>query len=72
MSIIKNEIDVLAISETWFNDDSINVISLNHPPNYILIHQIKQTCSDCEGLALYFHNTITFNIHQNGSNNTNI
>ena len=40
---MKNEFDVIAISTTWCNDDSINVNWLYRKPNYILIHQIRKT-----------------------------
>ena len=40
LRIMKNEFDLIAISETWCTDDSINVNSLYQIPNYIPIDQI--------------------------------
>ena len=65
---MKNEFDSIAISETWCNDDSINVKSLYQIPNYIPIYQIGKTGNKCGGLALYIPKTITFNILEKLSN----
>ena len=40
LSIMKNEFDVIAISETWCNDGSINISLLCQTRNYIPIYQI--------------------------------
>ena len=40
LSIMKNEFDVIAISETWCNDGSINISLLYQTRNYIPIYQI--------------------------------
>ena len=46
LSIMKNEFDVIAISGTLCNVDSINVNSLYQIPNYIPIHQIRKTSNE--------------------------
>ena len=69
LNIMKNEFDDIAISETWCNDDSINVKSLYQIPSYIPIYQIGKTGDNCGGLALYIPKTITFNILEKLSNN---
>ena len=69
LNIMKNEFDDIAISETWCNDDSINVKSLYQIPSYIPIYQIGKTGNNCGGLALYIPKTITFNILEKLSNN---
>ena len=40
LSIRKNEFDIIAISETWWNDNNININSLYQIPNYTPIHKI--------------------------------
>ena len=67
LSIMKNEFDIIAISETWCNDDIININSLYQIPNYNPIYQIRKTSS--RGLVLYMHKTITFNVLEKLSNN---
>ena len=42
---MKNEFDVIAISETWYSDYSIYV----NLCIYILIHQIRKTDNKVEG-----------------------
>ena len=69
LSIIKNEFDIIAISETWCNDDNININSLYQIPKYTPIHQIRKTSSKGGGLVLYIHKTITFNALEKLSNN---
>ena len=66
---MKNEFDIIAISETWCNDDNININSLYQIPNYTPIHQIRKTSSKGGGLVLYIHKTITFNALEKLSNN---
>ena len=55
LSIMKNEFDIIAISETWCNDDNININSLYQIPNYTPIHQIRKTGNKGGGLVLYMH-----------------
>ena len=43
LSIMKNEFDIIAISETWCNDDNNNINWLYQIPNYTPIHQIRET-----------------------------
>ena len=69
LSIMKNEFDIIAISETWCNDDNININSLYQIPNYTPIRQIRKTSSKGGGLVLYIHKTITFNALEKLSNN---
>ena len=66
---MKNEFDIITISETWCNDDNININSLYQIPNYTPIHQIRKTSSKDGGLVLYIHKTITFNALEKLSNN---
>ena len=66
---MKNEFDLIAISETWCKDDSINVNSLYQIPNYIPIDQIWKIGNKCGGLAKYIHKTVTFKIFEKLSNN---
>ena len=40
LSIRKNVFDIRATSETWWNDDNININSLYQIPNYTLIRKI--------------------------------
>ena len=68
-SIMKNEFDVIAISETWCNDDSINVNSLYQIPDYSLPHQIKKIGNKGGRLALNIQKTITFKTLKKLSNN---
>ena len=42
---MKNEFDIIAISETWCNDYNININSPHQMPNYTPIHQIRKTSS---------------------------
>lgn len=64
LSIMKNEFDVIAISET-----SININSLYQISNYILNHQIRKTGNKGRGLAPYTYKTVTFNTLETLSNN---
>ena len=68
-SIMKNEFDVIAISETWCNDDSINVNSLYQIPDYRLTHQIRKIGNKGGRLALNIQKTITFKTLKKLSNN---
>ena len=68
-SIMKNEFDVIAISETWCNDDSINVNSLYQIPDYSLTHQIRKIGNKGGRLALNIQKTITFKTLKKLSNN---
>ena len=64
--------DIIAISESWCSDDSINVNSVYQVPqvpNYILIHQIHKASKKGGKLALYIHKKYTFNTVENLSNN---
>ena len=69
LRIMKNEIDIIAISETWCNDDNVNINSLYQIPNYTLIPQIRKTSIKCESWVLYTHKTITFNALEKLSKN---
>ena len=64
-SIMKNEFDVIAISETWCNDDSINVNSIYQIPDYSLTHQIRKIGNKGGRLALNIQKTITFKTLKN-------
>ena len=68
-SIMKNEFDVIAISETWCNDDSINVNSIYQIPDYSLTHQIRKIGNKGGRLALNIQKTITFKTLKKLSNN---
>ena len=69
LSIMKNELDVIAISETWYNDWSTNVNSLYQIRNHIPIHRILKSGNKSGGLALLIHKTITFETLEKLSNN---
>ena len=69
LSIMKNEFDIIAISETWCNDHNIHINSLYQIPNYTPIHQIRKTSNKGGGLVLYITKTITFNALEKLSNN---
>ena len=49
LNIMKNEFDVIAISERWCNDDCINVNSLYQIPNYITSINFKKLVIRVEG-----------------------
>ena len=68
-SIMKNESDVIATSETWCNDDSINVNSIYQIPDYSLTHQIRKIGNKSGRLALNIQKTITFKTLKKLSNN---
>ena len=55
LSTMKNEFDIIAIPETWCNDDNININSLYQIPNDTPIHQIRKTSNKGGGLVLYIH-----------------
>ena len=65
---MRNEFDIIAISETWCNGDNISINSLYQIPNYTPIHQIRKTGNKGGGLVLYMHKTITFNALEKLSN----
>ena len=69
LSIMKNEFDIIAISEMWCSDNNIDINLLYQIPNYTPIHQIRKTSSKGGGLVLYIHKTITFNALEKLSNN---
>ena len=69
LSFMNNDFDIIAISETWCNDDNINLNSLYRIPNYTAIHQIRKTGNKGGGLVLHMHKTITFNPLEKLSNN---
>ena len=58
-SIMKNEFDIIVISEMWCNDDNTNINSLYQIPNYTPIHQIRKISNKDGGMVLYIHKTIT-------------
>ena len=66
---MKNELDVIAIPETWCNDQSTNVNSLYQIRNHIPIHRILKTGNKSGGLTLLIHQTITFEALEKLSNN---
>ena len=66
---MKNECDVVPISETWCNDDRITVNLLYQIPNYIPFHQIRTLGDKGRGLAMYIQKTITFKTTEKLSNN---
>ena len=66
---MKNELDVLAISQTLCNDQSVKVNSLYEIGSYIPIHQIRKTGNKNGGLTLLIHKTITFETLEKLSNN---
>ena len=71
-SIMKNEFDIIVISETWCNDDNTNINSLYQIPNYTPIHQLRKTSNKDGGMVLYIHKTITFNALEKLTITTNI
>ena len=69
---MNNEFDVIPISETWWNDDSINLYSLYQIPSYIPIRQIRKMTNQGGVLTMYTHKTIAFKILKNYATITNI
>ena len=70
---MKNEFDIIAVSETWCNDGNININLPYQIPNYTAIHQIRKCSNKGGGLVLYIHKTITFNaLEKLGNNNEHI
>ena len=66
---MNNEFDVIPISETWWNDDSINLYSLYQIPSYIPIRQIRKMTNQGGVLTMYTHKTIAFKILEKLRNN---
>ena len=64
LSVVKGEFSIIALTETWCNDDKADKNSLWQIPNYTPIHQIRKNGQKGGGVALYIHNNFNFKIHK--------
>ena len=62
LSLVKRDFSVVALTETWFNDDKAAQNSLLQLPNYTPIHQIKNNGQRGGGVVLYVHKSLNFKI----------
>ena len=62
LSLVKRDFSVVALTETWCNNDKAAQNSLLQLPNYTPIHQIRNNGQRGGGVVLYVHNSLNFKI----------
>ena len=65
LSLVKRDFSVVALTDTWCNDDKAAQSSLLQLPRYTPIHQIRNNGQRGGGVVLYVHNSLTFKILKN-------
>ena len=71
LSLVKRDFIVVALTETWCNDEKATQNSLLQLPNYTPIHQIRNNGQRGGGVVLYVHNSLNFKILKKQSTNSN-
>ena len=71
LSLVKRNFSLVALTETWCNDDRAAQNSLLQLPNYTPIHQIRNNGQRGGGVVLYVHNSLNFKILKKQSINSN-
>ena len=67
LNVIKGKFSIIALTETWCNDDRADKNSAWKISNYTPIHQIRQTEQKRGGIALFVHNNFDFKIIKRGN-----
>ena len=62
LNVVKGKFSIIALTETWCNDDRADQNSFWQISNYTPIDQIKQTGQKGGGTALFVHNNFDFKI----------
>ena len=62
LKVVKAKFSIIALTETWCNDDRADKNSVWQISNYKPIHQIRQTGQKEGGGALFLHNNFDFKI----------
>ena len=65
LSLVKRDFSVVALTETWCNDDKAGQNLLLQLQNYTLIHQIRNNSQRGGGMVLCAHNSLNFKIIKN-------
>ena len=66
---MKNKSNNIAILQTWFNNDNINIDPLQQILNYILIYQIQKTSNEGGLVEHYINKTSPYNVLEKVSTN---
>ena len=67
LNVVKGKFSIIALTETWCNDDRADKNSVWQISNYTPIHQIRQTGQKGGGIALFVHNNFDFKIIKRGN-----
>ena len=71
LSLVKRDFSVVALTETWCNDEKAAQYSLLQLPNYTPIHQIRNNGQRGGGVLSYVRNSLNFKILKKQSINSN-
>ena len=58
LNVVKGKFSIIALTETWCDDDRADKNSEWQISNYTLIHQIRQTGKKGGGIALFVRNNL--------------
>ena len=67
LNVVKGRFSIIALTETWCNNDRADQNSFWQIPNYTPIDQIRQTELKGGGTALFVHNNFDFKIVKRGN-----
>ena len=67
---IKGKFSVIAVSETWIDNDKVDLNSLFHIPNFSFTYEKRKTNHKGGGLGIYAHKTLNYKILPNLAKNT--
>ena len=71
LSLVKRDFSIVALTETWCNDEKAAENSILQLPNYTLIHQIRNDGQRGGGVVLYVHSSLNFKILKKQSISSN-
>ena len=67
LNVAKGKFSIIALTETWRNNDSADKNSAWQISNCTPIHQIRQTGQKGRGIGLFVHNNFDFKIIKSGN-----
>ena len=67
LNVVKCKFSIIALTETWCNDDRADKNSVWQISNYAPIHQIRQTGQKGGATALFVHNNFDLKIVKRGN-----